>query len=329
MNPTPDTSLSYWQSKQAAMFCYFTSTEYLETLHRMVTALISGVVDPLLETARHQGRDALLVDPQWGTRRTSGNWAKNAWPVLKGLQSSLASSLAERQNNQYTRPSVDQFLRGMNEYSLEWTTPQEEEVFNEAVQKISTMGGWLDDILAQERGSRWDDFNVSYHFPAFHAIHPSVPRFRVRLDVSAETGTVPPVTGVYVALEDPNATLQFAFAEVGGRELRMANTFNDIGLEALAAVGRDALWSDDQKMLEFATSKKYAALFHDKIFLQGKLQPTLAPAAVARAALTRRQVKWYLVEALDELWPADSVHHDTPSEDSSPAPDFSTGHPHE
>lgn len=61
-------------------------------------------------------------------------------------------------------------------------------------------------------------------------------------------------------------------------------------------------------MFEFATSQKYASLFHDQIFLQGKLQPTLARVAVKRAAFTARPAKWYLVEELKEDWPADSSH---------------------
>ena len=306
MQPKLDTTLSYWQSKQAAMFCYFTSVDYLKTLHWTVCDLINGLVDPLLATADGERRDTLLTDPQWGTRRTSDNWVNNAWPVLKDLQTSVANSLAARQNNMYVRPAVDEFLHGIDEFSLEWATPAEEELFANAVKKIDTFAGWLDDTLAKEELSRWNDFDISFHFPAFHELQPRIPRFKVRLDVSAHTGSLPPVTGVYVALDDPNATLQFAFAENGGRKLRKANTFNDLGLDALQFVGRDALWTDHQKMFEFATLQNYQSIFYDQIFLQGKLQPTLARVAVKRAAITARPAKWYLVEELNEDWAADS-----------------------
>ena len=308
MNGTTEPMLTHWQSRQASMFYYFTSVEYLQTMHRMVGDLINGVVDPLLDTARRQGRDALLQDARWGARRTSENWANHAWPVLNDLHISFAETLTDRQNNRYTRPSVDEFLHGIGEFSLEWTTREEEDIFTEAIQRISTMGGWLDDTLANEEISRWDDFDISYHFPLFSSVCPRIGRFKVRLDVMAETGTVPPVTGVYIAWEDPNATLQFAFAEHGGRELRMANTFNDIGLAALAYAGRDALWTNNQKMLEFVTLPQYKAIFHDQIFLQGLSQPTLARAALSGAAITTKPVKWYLVEAVDVEWTGDGGH---------------------
>lgn len=295
-NPTP--ALTPWQSKQAAMLYYITSLEYLQNLHRLVSDFIDGVVDPLLDIAKLQGRDAYLTDERWGTRRTSENWANNAWPVLKDLQISIAKRIAERGNDEYLRPGVSECLRGVEQFSLEWTTPDEEEVFDLALEAISTVGGWLDDTLAHEELSKWNDFNISYHYSAFAAMKPTIARYGVRMDVSAETGQVPPVTGVYVALDDPDATLQFAFAEHHGRELREANTFNDIGLAALNFVGRDALWLDHQKMFEFATSKKYASRFHDELFLEGELQPTLARVAVKRAALKTRRAKWYLVEAL-------------------------------
>jgi hypothetical protein len=115
---------------------------------------------------------------------------------------------------------------------------------------------------------------------------------------------VPPVTGVYVALDDPNATLQFAHTESGGRTLRPANTFNEIGLEALDFVGRDGLWLDHQKMFAFATSKKYAAQFHDELTINETLEPTLARSTVVRAALKTVAVKWYLVEPVGEEYAA-------------------------
>lgn len=298
MKTKPTPSLTAWQSKQAAMFHYITSLEYLQNLHKLVTDFIDGVVDPLLDLANLQGRDAYLADERWGTRRTSQNWANNAWPVLKDLQNSIAMRIAERGNDTYRRPGVAEYMRGVEQFSLEWTTPDEEEDFNRGLETISSVGGWLDDTLANEALSRWNDFDISYHYSTFAAMKPTIARYGVRMDVFAETGQVPPVTGVYVALDDPNATLQFAYSENGGRELRVANTFNAVGLDALDFVGRRALWLDHNKMFDFATSKKYAARFHDDIFIQNELEPTLARVAVKRAGLTTRRARWYLVEAL-------------------------------
>jgi hypothetical protein len=90
--------------------------------------------------------------------------------------------------------------------------------------------------------------------------------------------------------------LQFAWTPDGGAELRHANTFNEIGLAALSAVGRTALWFDEQKMYDFATSSRHAASFHDSVFLDGEPYASLAPSTVALSAFAKRPCKWALVE---------------------------------
>jgi len=78
------------------MLTYYSSLEYLISLHTLVTRLIDGNIDPVLDQAKSQGRDAVLVDERWGTRDTSQNWSNNGWPYLKGLQDLLARQIAER-----------------------------------------------------------------------------------------------------------------------------------------------------------------------------------------------------------------------------------------
>jgi hypothetical protein len=289
--------LTAWQKKQAAMLYHFTSVEYLENLHQMVSDLINGVIDPLLATAKAQNRDKLLINPVWGKRDTSQNWANNAWPFLKDLQASLADSIALRTANRFRITAVNECLRGAAESSLAWTTPGEEEAIEEALSIISTYAGQYDRTV-KEYENRWNDYRFAYNYPAFAAGHRRIPRFAVRDDIRGESGKIPPRTGVYICPDDQYATLQFVWAEHGGAQLRVANTFNQIGLAALASVGRKDLWFDEQKMFDFAMSNPYAAQFQASVFLDGAPYPSLAPAAVARSAFTTRPCTWQFVEML-------------------------------
>jgi hypothetical protein len=294
---TPRSNLTAWHKKQVAMLYYFSSVDYLKSLHHMVGDLIDGVVDPLLDMAKAQHRDRLLISKAWGDRNTSQNWANHAWPFLKDLQTSLAKSIAFRTSNRYHISAVNECLRGISEFSLDWTTPEEEHVLKLALSTISDYASRFDRTVEAPH-NRWNDYRFAYNYSAFAACHSKIPEFRLRNDVVGETGKAPPQTGVYFCPDDLNSSVQFAWNQNGGVELRPANTFNDIGLAALSAVGRDALWFDEGKMFNFATSKPYDAHFHDSVHLDGEPYPSLAPAAVARSAFTTRPCKWLLVEVV-------------------------------
>ncbi len=112
MSPHPPAPhLTAWQSIQAAMLYQFSSTDYLKNLHTIVTSLVDGVVDPLLELAKVQGRDWVIENDRWGKRDTSENWENNAWPHLKDLQLSLARDIARRTFGEYEKTAVNECLR--------------------------------------------------------------------------------------------------------------------------------------------------------------------------------------------------------------------------
>jgi hypothetical protein len=291
--------LSAWHSKQAAMLYHYASLDYLLMLRRMLTQLIDGQIDPLLDLAQAQNRDSMLVDARWGTRNTSANWSNNAWPFLKDFQISLAKDIAGRALERYKITGANQCMRGMNEYSMQWATPEEEQRFTDVLEAIGRYAAKIDDTLSDSHDSRWSDSAFAYYYKEFAAQFPRIPKFRVRTDVQAETGKTPPRTGVYVAQDDPHAALQFGWVGGGGGKLRPSETFNDIGLDALNAVGRKDLWFDDQKMFDFATSRKYAALFKDHLYYDGQPAPDLAPSAVSREAFTDRPCKGYFVELIN------------------------------
>lgn len=289
--------LTPWQKKQAAMLYHYSSEEYLRKLHRMVYDLVNGVVEPLLDLAKAQGRDRVLRSSVWGDRDTVENWANNGWPILKDLQLSLAQTLARRATNHFQVSAVNECLRWIQEFSLNWATPGEERMFDMALHAISEHGSKWDRTVVDYQNA-WNDYRLAYNYPAFAVANDQIPRLKVREDVRAATGEIPSKTGVYFSPDEPHASLQFAWAEHGGVKLRLANTFNELGLAALAAVGRDALWFDEEKMIRFVMSKPLAQRIRHEVISDGEPKPSLAPSAVARSAFTTKACSWMLIEPI-------------------------------
>lgn len=291
--------LTTWQKKQAAILYHFASMDYLKGLHRMVSDAIDGFIEPLLLLAKEQRRDSALVDPRWGTRNTAENWSNNAWPFLKDFQSSLAKDIAARAFERYGISGVNEYFRGMEEYSTRWATVEEEQTFENIVRAISHYAHYIDLTLDDYFGNRWTDAEFGHAYPEFAAKNSKIPRFRVRTDVIGESGKTPIRTGVYVSQDDPNATLQFGWTGNGGGKLRLSKTFSDIGLEALRKIGRKDLWFNDEKMFEFATTSQYAALFRPTVYMLGEEHRDFASIAISDEAFVERPCKWYFVELVN------------------------------
>jgi hypothetical protein len=291
--------LGPWRKKQAAMLYHFASLEYLKGLHLMVSNLVNGIVDPLLIRAKAQNRDSVLTDPRWGSRDTSENWSNNAWPFLKDFQSSLVKDIAGRAFERYHITSANECLRGIGEFSMRWATIEEEQQFMEIVKAISEYASNIDDTLNDYHDSRWTDSGFAHSYKKFMTEHRHIPRFQVRKDITGESGKVPSRTGVYVAQDDPHAALQFAWTGNGGGRLRPSQTFNEIGLAALAAVGRQDLWFDDEKMFEFAMQGPYVETFRPTIYMLGEENRDFASLAISQNGYVERPCKWYFVEIVN------------------------------
>jgi hypothetical protein len=291
--------LSVWQRKQASMLYHFASLDCLKGLHRMVSDAIDGYVEPLLFLAKQQGRDSVLVDPQWGTRNTVANWSNNAWPFLRDFQASLAKDIAVRAFECYSVTGVNDCFRAIAEYSTQWATVEEEKTFESIVRVISDYASNIDATLNDYHNSRWTDDGFHAAYQKFALAHPKIPRFRVRTDVTGVSGRTPIRTGVYVSQDDPNAGLQFAWTGGGGGRLRPAKTFNEIGLAALGRIGRDDLWSDDEKMFQFATTSEWSELFQPTVYMLGQEHRDFASIAIANEAFVDLPCKWYFVEVIE------------------------------
>lgn len=281
------------------MLYHYASTDSLRRLHAAVTGMIDGVVNPLLELAKRQNRDAVMTSDRWGERDTSGTWANNAWPFLKDLQRSLAKDIALRAFDQYKLTATNENLRAAEQYSMLWASDEEEERYQAAVKLINHLAHPIDSTLYDREESRWSDFAFMSDYPSYHLEQPLRPTFRIRTDISGRTGEVAPRTGVYISADDQHAALQFAWEGKTGCKLRLATTFNDLGLAALHYVGRPGLWTDTLKMFEFASQPQYWGIFRDKLSINGKIYGDLAPSVVAQSAFEAKPSIWHFVEQVD------------------------------
>lgn len=277
------------------MLYHYSSVEYLQPLYEMVTSLINNTIDPAIDLATTQNRDAHLKNRRWGTRDTVQNWSNNAWPFLQDLQISLAQDVAARKNKEFSITSVMDKFRGIAEYSTAWATPHEKARLERELEKISDYA-IPHDKTCREYHNAWNDSSFTSYYLEFSLMHSIIPKLRLRNDVTAFTGEIPHVTGVYIAHDDPHATLQFAWAEGRGAVLRPANTFNTLGLEALKEVGRGDLWINDQKMFKFAMADKYAEMFRAKLTFANSEWPSAAAGAVSLKSFKSVPRKWSLVE---------------------------------
>ena len=306
--------LSQWQKKQAALLYYFSSMPYLKEVKNRVDHLLS-YSEGTLDLARHEHRDLGLKNAQWGNRDTAENWANCGWPFLADFQLSLAKNIANRSMEAYNITGYNQCARGMSEYSMQWTTPAEQEQFDKLFNEISDLAANID-LTMNKTGpsSKWHDYSLRMAWLENAAHFPQLPRLRVRQDVSAETGAVPVRTGVYISADDPNASLQFAWTGGGGGRLMESSTLNSLGQAALMAVGRKKLWVNGTAMLDFVrANKNHHDLLADSFFDDSQTEG-LAPSLVARQAFTSRTCRWYYVELISDEFEPNNEDEDITSE---------------
>lgn len=288
--------LTPWQKKQAALLYYFSSLEYLTGLKDCVNALKSFAEDRL-EKSRSEGRDRFLHSTQWGDRNTTENWADNAWPFLADFQTSVTTAMADLSSEIYHITGANHCIRGMSEFSLQWATTAEEKQFDQMLEDIYAYASNIDYTMQKRYGvSWWDDFCLTRAWVEQSGKLQRIPKFNVLIDVTPNNDALPPRSGVYVSINDPHASLQFAWKGGRGGELLPASTFNELGLAALSAVGRKRLWVDQLAMRDFVCANLSNPFLTDDPHFEGPPEPELAPSLVARNAFTSSPSRWCFVE---------------------------------
>lgn len=161
--------------------------------------------------------------------------------MLKDLQDFLAKRITLRSSEIFGKTSVYHCVRGMSEYSLDWSTPGEEDLIRSSLDIIYRFASRLDDSVTLFE-NRVDNFYFAYCYEEFSVLHKRIPKFTVNPNIRGLTGELSPKTGICICADDPNASLQFVWTTNGGAQLRKSNTFNEIGLAALRYVGRNDHW---------------------------------------------------------------------------------------
>lgn len=306
--------LSGWRKKQAALLYHFSSMEYLLGLQKRLLALRS-FAEGLVDISQVEERDRIIrKQSRWGHRDTSENWANNGWPFLADFQLAITRDIADRAAQIYHVTNAYQCGRGMAEYSTQWMALDEQERFDKMFAELSDYAGNIDDTMDKNyREGRWNDFGLTLAWQEQKEQFPMIPKFRVLTEVTAESGRLPPRTGVYVSVDDHDAVLQFAWTGSATGKLLECTTFNDLGKAALHKVGRSKLWLDGQAMLDFVIENQNDPGLRSDSFFVDSFKPDLAPSLVARNAFISHPTHWYYVELVpDEFEPIEAEPERSP-----------------
>ena len=327
---SPQYTLTLQQKRQATLLYHWLSMDYLQELLAMVQRLIAGV-DVVVDEATQQGRDRLMVSERWGVRDTTANWSTHVYPALEAFRESTIRLIARRANESYSGTGAYQCARMISEHSSMWMTVGEEERFKEEFQKVYRYARRIDSVCGSGGQKRISDDMMSNSWERYSDIFPRLPLFRVRTDVEGESGKIPPRTGVYIAQDDPNTTLQFGWTGNTDGRLGKAITFNALGLKALAVLGRPALWRDDDKITVFVSDAFRRGIMTDYGMMSGpgdEDDPRKAPFILTQNVYTQRPCKWYFVEMIDGEYDdeAETVESSAPAA-SSRRPNVPAGTP--
>ncbi len=295
-NPVP--ALTQWQKRQATLLYYFASLDYLKNVKTKIDTLIAFST-ATLDKASEEDRDADLRSARWGERDTSQNWGNNAWAILADFQRGLAEDIANRSVEVFDVTGRNHCARALAEFSMEWTTPEEQARFDQLFDEACDLAFNIDQTMNRlGPQGKWTDYSLTMAWEEHSSVLSQLPKLRVRNDVFAETGTVPVRTGVYVCADDPNASLQFAWTGGGRGTLLESNTMNTLGLAALAGVGRSELWVNGNAMAAFVKANLGDPMLRSDSFFEDSQTEDQAPSLVARQAFTSRPCRWFFVEMI-------------------------------
>lgn len=306
----PTFELDLQQKRQATLLYHWMSQDYLRGLKSLIDALIKGA-DVNLELAKQQGRDELIANERWGVRDTSANWSTHVFPALEDFRKSTVKDIALRATESYEFTGANQCARMIQEFSSMWMTEEEEAAFKVQFDAIEQYAYRIDSA-AGVGGRRPIQDSVMVEQWTDHAhLFPKLPKFRVRTDVEGLSGKKPPRTGVYVAQDDPYATLQFAWTGNSDGVLGEAQTFNERGLRMVAEVGRDTLWLDGPRLARFAIREmeRNPSLDTGMSTLEKvRANPARAGGAMTNVVYTSRPCKWYFVERVEGEFEDEDLH---------------------
>lgn len=281
------------------MLYWYASLEYLQKFHLALSQIVEGAVDPALAApAGHPySHYNILSNAQWGKHDACKVSHPCPFNIFDGLRNEVAKDIGARKSGIYKRTATDDQMRWIDEHWWPTLAPEEEHQYKLQVELINHFAHPIDDIFSAY-SSRWDDRSFIRRFASFRIESPRIPKFRLRPDIVGESGQEVPLTGVYIPVDDPHASPQFAVKSNASLRLKDARTFNQVGLDALATIGRTELWLNDEKMFDFAIERKLLEKHRSRPNSDRGYLHSLATIAVSENAFDSRASTWHFVEAI-------------------------------
>lgn len=316
---TDGLQLNLWQKHQATLIDYFSSLEYLKGLLTRIEALIAGA-DLTLDAALADGRDRFIANAQWGTRDTAANWNTYGYPALLDWKQTIQRQISLRAVEGYSTTDAQNCAGKLRELSMRWSSEEEEQKFNRSFDAAYGYASNIDRLMKRPQSANdgvyhtlWNGFDLDdplWRRPAYGELFPRLPRFRIRTDVVAESGKLPPRTGIYVPQEDPYGTLQFGWT--GGKwngSLAECITFNQLGRQIANAIGRHQLWDATPDLLEYVRQhfpRQFESTVRESCgstFTDGDLHDLeMGVIFLGRNGFTEIPCKWCFVEKIEDDW---------------------------
>lgn len=303
MNQVQPTSLSIYQKRQATLLYYFSSIEFLDQIIERVRAL-TAFTDQTLDFAVRMERDKAMRKLGWSEGHLAANWSTYAHPMLNECLRGLLAQRRLRATEWYDIAGVREALTGMSYISMNWTLPDEEQVFLKLSNEARSVAAKLDPTVMHT----WTDLHMESTWEQYQHLFPRIPKYRVRTDVEAESGRMPFRTGVYMPQDDPFGTLQFAWIGNADGALGQCETLSELAREYISVVGRDKLWRAPNEAQRRADRVEPTDEYFDDWCRQEKRMnfPDEIASRNERACASS-PCKWYFVERIP-----DEFEDDTP-----------------
>lgn len=198
----PELHLNLWQKRQATLIDHFASLDYLKGLLERIDALIRGA-DISLDAALADGRDRFIANARWGTRDTTANWSTYGYPALLDWKQSVQRQISLRALEAYSTTGGYSCGRKLSELSMLWASEEEEENFNRSFESVYSYSSKIDTVMDRRQSANEGVYHRLWYGhaasndprqrrTAYGDLFHRLPRFRIRTDVTAETGKPPP-----------------------------------------------------------------------------------------------------------------------------------------
>ncbi|WP_117310671.1 hypothetical protein [Stenotrophomonas sp. G4] len=306
--------LNPWHKRQAALIHHFTSMEYLKALLPQIDSLLA-LTDQILDERSHLDTAGRAL-AGWSSQNTASHFSTYAYPALMEFREAVVESIALRSIERYRRAGEHQCSRMLEEYAYQmaWATPEQEALFRETAEKVFRYARELSGLVARPPVKNdfsfwllWNKGVISSH---------RIPKFRIRTDIVVRTNQVPPRTGIYVAKDDPMASLQFAWTG-GYGELCPAMALNDVGRAVLKHIGREGLWGDTEALYRFLDANRHMDPYGWSDTQADVAE--VAPSVIAGSSFDLQDCEWHFVEPVpDEFEDIDGSYIGTGRQDRRP-----------